>query len=146
MCELKVISFFLNWKQYYALVPAIEEKLRYTSSIIRVLEEDDDLRLSTSNARAKTYQAEILSELGNYQEAIDEVSKVIEQLSSIDVKSKFHDILLAKAYRVVADVYEMSGNYVAAIESIQRMAATNPEMRAKVDKELQRLQQRATTT
>jgi tetratricopeptide (TPR) repeat protein len=123
----------------------MEEKLRYTSSIIRVLEEDDDLRLSTSNARTKTYQAEILSELGNYQEAIDEVSKVIEQLSSIDVKSKFHDILLAKAYRVAADVYEMSGNYVAAIESIQRMAATNPEMRAKVDKELQRLQQRATT-
>jgi tetratricopeptide (TPR) repeat protein len=131
----------------FTLAPTLEEKQRYTSSIIRVLEDDDDLRMSTANVRARIYQAEILSELGIYQEAIDEVTKSIQQLSSpslIEIKTKFHDILLAKAYRVAADVYELSGNYVAAIESIQRMAATNPEMRTKVVKELDRLKQRAT--
>ena len=103
--------------------------------------------MSTANARARIYQAEILSDLGSYQESIDEVTKSIQQLSSpslLEIKTKFHDVLLAKAYRVAADVYELSGNYGAAIESIQRMAATNPEMKTKVDKELERLQQRAT--
>ena len=128
------------------VVSTLEEKQRYTSSIIRVLEEDD-LRMSTANARARIYQAEILSDLGSYSEAINEVSKSIQQLSSLplkETKTKFHDVLLAKAYRVAADVYELNGNYIAAIESIQRMASTNPDMRTKVVKELERLQQLAT--
>ena len=103
--------------------------------------------MSTANARARIYQAEILSDLGSYSEAINEVSKSIQQLSSpslTETKTNFHDVLLAKAYRVAADVYELNGNYIAAIESIQRMASTNPDMRTKVVKELERLQQLAT--
>ena len=103
--------------------------------------------MSTANARARIYQAEILSDLGSYSEAINAVSKSIQQLSSLplkETKTKFHDVLLAKAYRVAADVYELNGNYIAAIESIQRMASTNPDMRTKVVKELERLQQLAT--
>ena len=102
--------------------------------------------MSTACARARIYQAEILSELGCYQEAVDEVTKSIQQLSSLsprDSKTKFQDVLLAKAYRVAAEVYELSGNYAAAIESIERMAIANPDMRSKIVKELERLQQRA---
>lgn len=128
----------------YLLVSNLEEKRRYTSSIIRVLDDEDDLRTSTANARARIYQAEIILELGNYQEAIDEVTKSIQQLTApslLETKTKFHDILLAKAYRIAADAYEQSGDYVAAIKSIQSMASTNPDMRTKVVKELERLQQ-----
>jgi tetratricopeptide (TPR) repeat protein len=102
--------------------------------------------MSTANARARIYQAEIILELGDYQEAIDEVTKSIQQLSSPslrETKTKFHDILLAKAYRIAADAYERNGDYVAAIKSIQSMASTNPDMRSKVVKELERLQQMA---
>ena len=83
--------------------------------------------------------------MGNYQAAIDDATISIQQLSSlVESRTKFHDVLLSKAYRIAADAYERSGDYVAAIKSMQCMASTNPEMRTKVVKELERLQQLAT--
>ena len=128
---------------YHLLVSNLEEKRRYTSSIIRVLDDEEDLQTSTANTRARIYQAEIILELGNNQEAIDEVTKSIQQLTSpslLETKTKFHGILLAKAYRIAADAHEKGGNYEAAMKSIQSMADTNPDMRSKVVKELERLQ------
>jgi tetratricopeptide (TPR) repeat protein len=129
---------------FVPVVTALEEKQRYTSSIIRVLDEDEDVRVSTANARARIYQAEITFELGNYQEAIDDITKSIQLLTLPALTtSKFHDVLLAKAYRVAADTYEKMGNYKAAMESIQSMAIKNVDLRTKVVKELERLQKLA---
>lgn len=137
--------FLLTLSNY--LVSNLDEKRRYTSSIIRVLDDDtDDLRMSTANTRARIYQAEIILEMGNYNEAIDEITIAIQQLTAPSIlKTRFYDILLSKAYRIVADAYEQSGDYLAAIKSIQYMASTNPDMRTKIVKELERLQQLAST-
>jgi tetratricopeptide (TPR) repeat protein len=106
------------------------------------LDGEDDLRLSTANARARIYQAELLLEDGKLLEAIDDVTKSLQLLLSPEcVPTSFHTTLLSKAYRIGADAYEQSGNYDAAIQSICCMADANPDLRSKVVKEVERLQQ-----
>jgi tetratricopeptide (TPR) repeat protein len=144
--RLTTTVFHSDLSNILPLAQSLEDKRRYTSSIIRVLDEDDDLRMSTANARARICQAEIILESGNDQEAIDEITKAIQLLTSpalLETTTKIHDTLLAKAYRVAADAYEQTGDYNAAIDSIQRMASTNFDLRTKVVKELERLQQLA---
>jgi hypothetical protein len=123
-------------------VQSPEEKERYASSIIRVLDSETDLSMSTANARASVFLAEVLFVTKRYQDSINEAIKSINRLTSTSNQNEMNPsqcTLLTRAYRVLADVHEQNGNYTAAIESVQAMASYNPAMRTKVTKEVERL-------
>jgi hypothetical protein len=123
----------------------LDEKLRYTTSILRVLDDDPDLSRSTAKFRASLYHAEILFESGNSQDAMIIVNESIQQLLVLQDKTILYKNLLSKAYRILADIYEHNKNYISAIDAIQCIGKINPEMKSKVINELDRLQQLATT-
>jgi tetratricopeptide (TPR) repeat protein len=121
-----------------------EEKERFVSSIIRALDSDPDLRTTTANGRAFIVRAELFAETGRFEEAVQDATTAIELFRSAQQSPPLvANALNARAYRVLADVHELQGNYPAAAEALQKIAASNPAMRTKIVKELERLQQRA---
>jgi lipopolysaccharide biosynthesis regulator YciM len=107
------------------------------------LESDEDLCLSTANARASIFLSEVLTESRRYDDAIMEVTKAIQRLSSSPNQSGTPSqiALRTRTYRVLADVYEQTGKYGAAIEAMRTVASCNPAMRSKISKEIDRLRQ-----
>jgi lipopolysaccharide biosynthesis regulator YciM len=103
------------------------------------LESDEDLCLSTANARASIFLSEVLTESRRYDDAI----KAIQRLSSSPNQSGTPSqiALRTRAYRVLADVNEQTGKYGAAIEAMHTVASCNPAMRTKISKEIDRLRQ-----
>lgn len=135
-----IVSFF-GCQTLHGSAKSLEEKELFCSSIIRTLEIEGDLCMSTATARASIFLAEVLTEARRHEDAIVEVTKTIGRLTSSSSESAnaSHTTLLARAYRVLADVYEQTGNYRGAMESILSMASCNPSMRTKVSKEIDRL-------
>jgi tetratricopeptide (TPR) repeat protein len=122
---------------------SLGEKEVFASSIIRALESEEDLCISTANARASIFLAEVLTETQQYDDAITLVTKAIQRLPSYPNQSGTPSqvTLLTRAYRVLADVYEQMGNYGAAMKAIQAVASCNPAMRTKISKQVDRLRQ-----
>lgn len=124
---------------------SIDEKDRFVSSIIKTLEADEVLRLSMANCRAYVFRAEVYGQAGRLDESVADAERAIQLLrsaSSPSSSSKSAPLLLAKAYRVLADTYEQTGNCELAIKALQGAAAADPASRTKLSKEMQRLQQR----
>lgn len=128
---------------FSSLIPAtpLEEQDRFVSSIIKALEADEVLRLSTANSRAYVFRAELYCRAGRLGESIADAKCAVELLST-GTPSKSAP-LLAKAYRSLADAYERQGNWKKAMEALQGVAAADPALRTKISKEMEQLKQRA---
>lgn len=134
-----------------------QDKERFASSVIRALENDPDLRQSTANIRALVFRASLLMEqTGRSKEALTDAECAIDLLlrrASVETTTtdtttttttgSSGSLLMAQAYRVLADVQELAENYPAAMEALQLMAVSQPAMRTKVVQELARMRQRA---
>ena len=124
----------------------MDEKDRFVSSIIKTLEADEVLRSSMANCRAYVFRAELYGQAGRLDESVADAERAIQLLrsaSSPSSSSKSAALLLAKAYRVLADTFEKTGNCELAMKALQGAAAADPASRTKLSKEMQRLQQRA---
>jgi tetratricopeptide (TPR) repeat protein len=128
----------------------VAEKERFASSIVRALEIDPDLRHSTANIRALLFRAALLAEqTGRSHEALADAERALDLLrgsggvETHTAAGTGGSVLMAQAYRVLADVHESFANYPAAMEALQNMAVRQPALRSKVAKELERLQQRS---
>jgi hypothetical protein len=96
------------------------------------------------HARAYVVRAEVYVAIpGRVEEAMQDAKAALDLLRVPEDGSTVRNILKARAYRVEADVHEVSGNYQSAADALRAMAACNPAMRTKVAKELERLQQAA---
>lgn len=147
LCLLLLHPLLSSGVDQMFVASSMDEKDRFVSSIIQTLEADEVLRLSLANCRAYVFRAELYGEAGRLDESIADAERAIQLLrsasSSPSSSSKSAPLLLAKAYRVLADAYEQSGNCKSAMEALQGAAAADPAFRTKLFKEIQRLQQRA---
>jgi hypothetical protein len=140
---LYLIFVVYGCQLFNILAQSLAEKDLFASSILRVLDNEKDLCMSSANARASIFRAEVLTESARYDDAISEVTKTIRRLTSSSCQSgtPSHTTLLTRAYRVLVDVHEQTGSYLAAVEALQALASCNPAMRTKASKEIDRLRQ-----
>jgi len=147
LCLLLLHSLLLSGVHQMYVASSMDERDRFVSSIIKTLEADEVLRLSMANCRAYVFRAELYGQAGRLDEAIADAERAIQLLRSASSSpssssSKSAPLLLAKAYRVLADTYEQTGNCELAMKALQGAAAADPASRTKLSKEMQRLQQR----
>ena len=123
----------------YLTASTFDEKERYLSSVIKVLQNDPLLRTSTANMRAHIMRAQVRYEYGMLEEALRDLSEAMA-VTNNDNQNK-NGSLLGLAWRARADCYQGLGQIGEAEEALRQWAVWDPSRRTKAMKEIQEMRQ-----
>eukprot|EP00977_Amphora_coffeiformis_P027316 scaffold34603_cov212-Amphora_coffeaeformis.AAC.9 len=115
---------------------AFDEKDRFLSSVIQVLQNDPLLRKSTANMRAHVMHAQIRYEYGMLEEALRDLSEAIDITNN-----NTNRVLVGLAWRARADCYRALGQIGEAEEALWQWAKHDPSRKTKVIKEIQEMRE-----
>jgi len=120
----------------------LEKKIKILTRVVKSLLSDSTLCKSTALAHALVLRADA------YLEQIPPSSSLTDNNLEV-TKDAYNDVQKAieinhyvddgRAYRILADVQELSGNVLGAMEAVTKWAEVNPSFRTKAKKELARL-------
>jgi hypothetical protein len=130
------------------IVPCAQEKERYVSSVIEVLEANPNLCGSAAHiyALAERAQARLDVDPRRHEGALDDAMNALTWIRRSSVatateanRPKFY----ATAFRVAVDVQVQAGNYEAAASILREWDKYMPSYQTKILKELRHLQETA---
>lgn len=106
-------------------------KERFLSSVIQALTADPDFVESPALQHAHLLRAQARLSKKRYDDAL------------MDARQAMGSIYAAHAWRVMADAFEALGRREDAVEALKAMASCTPQLRTKVMREIEALQQQA---
>jgi tetratricopeptide (TPR) repeat protein len=115
---------------------SLQEKEKMFSSVIKVLDSDEELRGAHANVHAHLIRALMYYDAGDQERALVDADKTLE------LSSGKERLLEARAHRVAADANEALGRLPQAILALRNCAASDPSFQTKISKEIERLKAR----
>ena len=115
-----------------------DEKERYLSSVIQVLQNDPLLRTGTANLRAHVLRAQTRYEYGMLDDALRDVSEALATTTTFPMESSS---LVGRAWRTQADCHVALQHVEEAEYALRQWAMCDPSCRTKAMKEIQALRE-----
>lgn len=121
---------------------SFEEKDRFLSSVIQVLQNDPLLRSSSANLRAHVLRADARCDYGMFEEGLRDITEGLASVDSHGPSIATHEAaLMGRAWRARADCYCSLGRTAEAEKALEQWAVYDPSSRNKADAEIKRLRQ-----
>jgi hypothetical protein len=121
---------------------SFEEKDRFLSSVIQVLQNDPLLRSSSANLRAHVLRADARCDCGMFEEGLRDIT---EGLACVDTNrptfATHEAALIGRAWRTRADCFCSLGRVGEAENALEQWAVYDPSSRNKASAEIKRLRQ-----